>query len=327
MDLKKQIGEQIVDHLSDGANDANMAPSLKEWLDQNESNKKDFEQYKNIWIETGSYIEQEAFDTQRAWEKVNHTNTKKNNIRKRLIQIGYITSGVAASILCLFILSTTGIFDKQQEISVSMTADYGNRSEVTLPDGTKVQLNSGSNITYSYNPKKKVREVHFQGEGFFDVSKSKTPFVIKMANELQLKVWGTSFNLQAYEDDQAVSASLVEGCIELNHGKNKLIMNAGDMATFDKHTNEIKPVSGILSHSYSWLNDKLYMDHMSLATVCKYLERRYDVIITLQKDLGKKIHYDGVLQEQTITDILGVLSRLSNIDYTVKGKNISITSK
>ncbi|MCD8270548.1 MAG: DUF4974 domain-containing protein [Parabacteroides sp.] len=208
-----------------------------------------------------------------------------------------------------------------------MAADYGNRSEVTLPDGTSVKLNSGSHITYSYNPKKKVREVNFQGEGFFDVSKNKIPFVVNMANELQLKVWGTSFNLQAYTDDETISASLVEGCIELNHGKDKLIMNAGDMATFNKHTNEIKPVSGILSHSYSWLDDKLYMDHMSLASVCKYLERRYDVNIYLQKGLGEKNHYDGVLQEETITDILEVLSRLSNIDYNVKGKNISITSK
>ena len=104
-------------------------------------------------------------------------------------------------------------------------------------------------------------------------------------------------------------------------------MNAGDMAIFDKQTNKMRPTSGVLSHSYSWLEDKLYMDHMSLASVCKYLERRYDVTIHLQKDLGNSIHYDGVIQEETITDILGVLSRLSDISYNVKGKNISITSK
>ena len=52
-----------------------------------------------------------------------------------------------------------------------------------------------------------------------------------------------------------------------------------------------------------------------------------DVTIHLQKDLGNSIHYDGVIQEETITDILGVLSRLSDISYNVKGKNISITSK
>ena len=162
---------------------------------------------------------------------------------------------------------------------------------------------------------------------FFDVSKNKIPFVIKMSNGLRLKVHGTSFNLQAYTDEKTVEASLVEGCIELDHGNDKLLMNAGDMAIFDKQTNKMRPISGVLSHSYSWLEDKLYMDHMSLASVCKYLERRYDVTIHLQKDLGNSIHYDGVIQEETITDILGVLSRLSDISYNVKGKNISITSK
>ena len=67
--------------------------------------------------------------------------------------------------------------------------------------------------------------MNFQGEGFFDVSKNKIPFVIKMNNGLRLKVHGTSFNLQAYTDEKTVEASLVEGCIELDHGNEKLLMN------------------------------------------------------------------------------------------------------
>lgn len=58
-----------------------------------------------------------------------------------------------------------------------------------------------------------------------------------MNNGLRLKVHGTSFNLQAYTDEKTVEASLVEGCIELDHGNEKLLMNAGDMAVFDKQTN------------------------------------------------------------------------------------------
>ena len=210
---------------------------------------------------------------------------------------------------------------------VSMTADYGSRSEVVLPDGSTVKLNAGSNLVYSYNSKEKIREVDFRGEAFFDVSKSKTPFVVNLANGLKVKVWGTSFNLRAYTDDELVQASLVEGCIELNHDDDKLIMNAGEMAIFNKQTDQIERVSGILSHSYSWLENKLYMDNMSLSEVCKYLSRWYNVNITVNKKLGDSIHYNGVIQEETIIDILEALSRLSNISFQVKGKNISITSK
>ena len=112
------------------------------------------------------------------------------------MNIGYIISGVAATLLLVLGFSKMGVFDKQPEMLVRMTADYGSRSEVVLPDGSVVKLNSGSDITYSYNAKEKIREVNFQGEGFFDVSKNKIPFVIKMNNGLRLKVHGTSFNLQ-----------------------------------------------------------------------------------------------------------------------------------
>ena len=69
------------------------------------------------------------------------------------------------------------------------------------------------------------------------------------------------------------------------------------------------------------------MEDMSLSVVCKYLERWYDVEITLQPGLGEKIRYNGVIQEETVTDVMDALSRLSNISYHVKGKHISITSK
>ena len=106
-----------------------------------------------------------------------------------------------------------------------------------------------------------------------------------------------------------------------------LRMKPGEIAIFDKETNKIKQIEGVLSHSYGWLDNKLYMEDMSLSVVCKYLERWYDVEITLQPGLGEKIRYNGVIQEETVTDVMDALSRLSNISYHVKGKHISITSK
>ena len=69
------------------------------------------------------------------------------------------------------------------------------------------------------------------------------------------------------------------------------------------------------------------MEDMPLSVVCKYLERWYDVKIMLQPGLGENIRYNGVIQEETVTDVMNALSRLSKIHYHVTGKNISITSK
>lgn len=326
MEGKEHISDHIVDYLLGGEKEI-IDPVLQEWLIGNESNRQELERYRKIWEESGNYMDLEVFDTNRAWEKVDRSNHCKVTLQRRLKNTYYALSGVAAAVLLMIALSLTGLFDREQEVSVSLTADYGNRSEIVLPDGSTVKLNSGSEVTYAYNPEKKVREVRFQGEGYFDVSKNKKPFIVKMANGVEVKVLGTTFNLKAYSDDMTIQASLIEGRIELEHQNDKLILNAGEMAEFDKQTNKLRQVDGDLSHSYGWLKNKLYMDNMSLADVCKYLERWYDIDISVQDNLGEEIRYNGVIQEETITDVMEALSQLSNITYHVKGKHISITPK
>ena len=169
--------------------------------------------------------------------------------------------------------------------------------------------------------------MQFEGEAYFDVAKGKDPFVIQMHDDLRLTVHGTSFNLQAYPNESSVEATLVEGCIELEHADHKLRMAPGEMAAFDKQTKELKPLAGNAAHAYAWLEDKLYMDNLSLAAICKYMERRYNVQITLEEGLAERYHYNGVLNEATVSDVLYILARMSPVQYSVKGKNIRITSK
>ena len=328
MKNNKWMAEHIIDHLTNGENGEITDPMLEEWLGESTSNRREFAYYQRIWKESASCLRKEAVNVELAWEKIDASNRKDALRRMRLIRIGYVISGIAASLLIVLALSTIGVFDRKTDLLVRMSTGYGNRSEVVLPDGSVVKLNSGSELVYTYDADKKTREVHFQGEGFFDVAKDKDkPFVIRMADSLRLCVHGTSFNLRAYADEEMVKASLVKGRIELGNENERLAMNAGDMAVFDRRTKKIQTVDGNLSHSYSWLDDKLYMEHTSLSSVCKYLERRYNVNIELQEGLGESIHYNGVIQEDNVTDILNVLSRLSDIDYTMKGKDICITSK
>ncbi len=320
------IGNHIINHFFNKEKDLK-DPVLVEWLDESESNRKAFDRYGKIWRESGYYVETSAFDSGTAWEKINETNRKKERAGRRWRSIYYTLSGAAASILVILVLSLMGVFEKDSDVLVRMNADYGNRSDITLPDGSVVKLNSGSDITYSYNSRKNVREVSFQGEGFFDVMKSNIPFVVRIKNGPEVRVLGTTFNLQAYPEDQVIRTSLLEGSVELTYEEKKVAMKSGDMVAFDKETGALRLENGVLSHTYGWLHNKLYMNDMSLRDVCKYLERWYDVRISLPAEIGESIHYNGVIQEETLSDVLEALSRLSNISYHVKGKNISITSK
>ena len=328
MEHKKQIGEQLVTWLSGEGKEQTMEdPNLSAWLAEDESHPKAFKRYQQIWEGASSYIEPETFSTQAAWNKVDRQIRHRQRTLRILWNVGYTVSGMVASLLILFALSQWGIFDRQPDSSVRLVAAYGSRSEATLPDGTVVKLNSGSDLTYTYHKASHTREVQFEGEAYFDVAKGEDPFVIQMHDDLRLTVHGTSFNLQAYPNESSVEAALVEGCIELEHANQKLRMAPGEMAAFDKQTKALKPLEGNATHAYAWLEDKLYMDNLSLAKISKYMERRYNVQITLEEGLAERYHYNGVLNEATVSDVLYVLSRMSPIQYSVKGKQIRITSK
>ncbi|MDR2968874.1 MAG: DUF4974 domain-containing protein [Tannerellaceae bacterium] len=318
MEKYADIKEHILAHFINHEGEEPVDPVLISWL-EDDSHKKSFDFYHRIWKKSAKYNRSEVFDTELAWIRLNRINQKKQQRRNRL----QFVSGLVAVSLILFVLS---LIDRQPDIQLCMATEPGNRSEMTLPDGSVVHLNSDSKLTYRYNNREKIREVEFQGEGFFDVAESEQPFIVKMANNLEIKVLGTSFNLKAYTDDPEVQASLVKGSIEMSSREKKLFMKAGDMVRFDKTANRFETVKGVLNHSYGWLENKLYMEDMPLPEICKYLERNYNVSIFLQPGLEKK-SYNGVIGEENIIDVMKALSRLSDVSYTINGRKISITSK
>ncbi|MDR1676292.1 MAG: DUF4974 domain-containing protein [Tannerella sp.] len=329
MNTNTHIGLHIVDYLIDGGSGDGLPddPVLAEWLAADESNRTDLMKYKRIWDECRNLAEMESFDKKRAWEKVHEINRRKERLRRRLTRFGSMISGAAAAAAIFCVLSWTGLLEKDADVETGITVGYGSRSETVLPDGSAVKLNAGSSIRYSFNAKKRIRELYFRGEGFFEIAQSEHPFVVYMANGLQVKVLGTTFNLCAYEEDSTVQTSLLEGQVELSLASGTWQLEAGEMAVYDVKTNELKKENAILSHTYGWIDNKLYMDEMPLSEVCKRLERQYDVQITLRGRIGETIHYNGILQEESLTDVLNALVRLSKIKYRVSGKKIDITSK
>lgn len=329
MDEKFPIGEHIVDHLLQEEKSVQTDRELNNWADSSPENKAELNTYKKIWDSSADTSVINKFNTDEAWQKVDSEIESRNLRTRRIRNIGLVLSGMAASLLIFFSLNFfTDVFSGS-EATIAMSTTYGSRSEVVLPDGSVVKLNAGSNLQYHYDKASQTRKVDFSGEAFFEVSKSKKPFEILTQDGLKVKVLGTKFNLSTYPDDGTVQTSLFEGKVELSKaGSSSLVLKPGEMAVLDKKSNEISYAKGEISRTTSWMQNKLYMENMSLTDVCKYMERWYDVQITLQnEDLGEKIHYTGVLKEQTALDVLNALCQLSSISYELKGKEITITAK
>jgi len=328
MSEDSRIGQRIIDHLLENTS-ISEDPVLSGWLNESETNKATLRMYQRIWNETRNLSAIQEFNAGQAWAKVNEANRQKEKSRRSNRNLLYALSGMAASLLLMIVFN---LFVNQhahlrQDITFEVKTNYGNRSDIILPDGSNVKLNAGSYINYNYNDDEQIRQVKFSGEGFFEISKDEKPFLIHLPGDLQVKVLGTTFNLSAYEDDTTSMITLLEGSVELGHEAEKLLLKPGQIVLYDKHTHQMKFTHGRLAHTYGWLNNKLYMEDMPLSRVSKYLERWYNVEITLKGDIGEKIRYTGVLEEETIVDVLSALSKLSKIKYQIQGKKIMISPK
>jgi len=319
--------EKLIDHLyeTDGRSEPN-DEIAKEWIQTSDENRKTWQDYKKIWQSARLFQYFNGIDTSTDWQLVDRRIQQHQRKSRYLNHAVYLVSGMAASVLIMLMLN---VLRPDHDHSVTVRTNWGDRSEVVLPDGSSVKLNSGSTLSYHYDSNSRKRLVKFTGEAFFQVSKSKDPFVIKVMDGLELKVLGTAFNLQAYPGDQFCKTTLTEGKVELTTAaKQVLLLTPGQVAAFNKSNEQLTLDPGNPDHLLGWMENKLYMDNMPLGEVCTRMERWYDVRIAVDDpSIADSIHYTGVLSEETITDVLDALCGLSAIQYEMKGNNIVITKK
>ena len=302
---------------------------IEEWLRSSSENQKEYNSYQKIWKGITRLSLARKFKPEQAWQKVNRQLMDKEKQAYLVRRYRYVTTGMAASLLLVlaftFYTRSFSFSDERMEVSTAP----GSRSELKLPDGSMVKLNAGSSLYYAFNKVRKQREVHFRGEGFFEVAKSKHPFIIHSTDGMELKVLGTRFNLRSYPEDSETRTTLVEGKIELRNGSGqRILMAPGQVVSFNSKSKHMELIKVNPSHSYGWMEDKLYMDNMSLEEVCSRLERRYDVKISFKPSgFAEDMHYTGVLQEETVITVLDALCELSAIRYSIKGKEILIAKK
>ncbi len=174
---------------------------------------------------------------------------------------------------------------------------YGKRSEITLADGTRVWLNSGSQFSYPAEFTKGLREVYLSGEAFFDVAKDQSsPFQV-ITNEIKVTVKGTRFNVISYANDPTVQTVLLSGKIEA--GKKKLFSGAvtlepGERIIYDKQNEDISKDKVDVNLYSSWIDGYLIFEEEPLVEIFKKLERYYNIRILTEK-LSGRITFSGKL--------------------------------
>ena len=228
----------------------------------------------------------------------------------------------------------------------------GSKTNLILPDGTKVWLNAGSSLTYDSSYGKNLREVSLSGEGFFEVVKNKEkPFIIH-ASKINVKVLGTEFNVRSYPTDKTTVASLIRGSIEVtfkDKPNKKIILKPNEKIIVDNnlilddilensHQRREKnyEVPGVdikkLTHEFktgtiietSWVENKLIFQDESFEEIANMLERWYGVTIIFKNNQLKENHLTGSFRTETIEQALDALKFTASFKYEID-KNNTIT--
>lgn len=241
--------------------------------------------------------------------------------KKRKIRLFAHLSKVAAVLAVPLLLSTlyfyeqarnsAGISSSQEGVVHTYQAQAGAQTRVSLPDGSLVWLNSGSRISCPAAFSQGVRRVELKGEAYFEVVKSDAPMIVSTGH-IQVRVYGTKFNLKAYADERIVTTTLVEGKVSvmIEGSRDEHSLDPGYTA-FYSITDEQLKVSKVddIDTFTGWKDGKLLFSNESFASILQKMERWYNVDIRLEDpSLGKYVLYATFIDEN-IEQVLDIFSK------------------
>ena len=256
-------------------------------------------------------------NTDTAWNKL------RNKKRSRILSVRIRRSLQYAAILLLFLLAGYYINEYRTKPNLRDTYTVFNvpnaeMSDVTLPDGTKIKLNSSTELKYSMGFYKK-REVYLSGEAYFEVkSDPKNPFLVHI-HDYTVKVTGTKFNIKSYPGINP-ETTLEEGKISVLSpvGKKMVELKPGENLILDKEKNQLLVKQVNTSQITNWTAGKIFIKNQTIEEIVKIIERWYDVKIVFDDESIKQLRITGtILKNKPVEQLLNVLVRSDLIDYSM----------
>ena len=236
-----------------------------------------------------------------------------------------------------------------QKINSEISTRYGSKTNLVLPDGTKVWLNAGSKLNYDRNYGNSLREVGLTGEAYFDVVKNaEKPFIIH-TGKIEIKVLGTAFNVKSYPGEKTIETSLIRGSIEITFKdrpsekvilkpNEKLVVANEDVPMIVTKKQSIKqvnePIVAISHLNYArrdstiietaWVQNKLFFQDESFKDLAAQMQRWYGVSIRFDNSERDTLHFTGSFENETIQQALDALKLTARFNYSVGRNEVDI---
>jgi len=290
-------------------------------------------------------------------EGIQHNfNRRPARLRRTLIRV----VGIAAALTGAFLMGSyyasriKGMVGApvKEVLFNEVKAPFGSNSEVYLPDGSYVRLNAGSSIRYSAAFNSDNRELLLNGEAYFKVAKNADLPLVVDAGKIKVKATGTEFNIKAYDDEETIETTLVEGSVEITRAEEKkseavtVYLNPNQKAIFIKDSgtftlndiekeNQDEPEPERTQYDDILISPKVDVDQVSawtkgrlvirgekLEDLCQKLQRKYDVSFVYMDDEIKSFRFTGILLDETLEQVLNAIKLSAPIYFNLTGKTV-----
>ncbi|MDR1555412.1 MAG: DUF4974 domain-containing protein [Tannerellaceae bacterium] len=329
--MKKTDHIDLLDRFLSGEPLQKEKSRLKEWFRSTASLPEIENYYLQQWErakEAGMPYEQQ----QAIWQKIVAELNQNKAAAKRRFSFRKWIPYAAAIILCL----STGISSYvyvQKETATGkkeyvILAEKGQRSVIYLPDGTKVWLNSYTEIRYANNYGKNKRLVSLTGEAYFEVAEDKNcPFIVN-ADEMQVEALGTTFNIRAYKEEKEIVATLFSGKVQASVGNESVILYPDQHVTFNKAGRQLTThIPQNSTYARMWRNNELAFEGHTLGDIAVSLNRMYNVQIVFESENIKQYRFSGVIKNNSLENVIEIISLIAPVSYKVKGDTIVLSEK
>lgn len=207
----------------------------------------------------------------------------------------------------------------------------GTKSIIELTDGSKIWLNADSKIKYPEVFAGNTREVHLNGEAFFEVAKNPSkPFIIHLANGT-VRVLGTSFNVRAYDNEKVVETSVATGKVAFipkyqsrKQKQDTLFITPNNKVRYLFEKDLANVLTTVAAEDKAWTEGRLIFKALTLEEIAVELERNFGKKVTFVDEEPKSFRLTGSFQNNSLDEIMYYLARSTEFNYKITNSELLI---
>ena len=329
--IKNQISREEFERLLEGVDDESILARYEVYLQAQFEKEID----KHLAEKDEVFVRKEGH--LKVTKPLTQTGTKYSHKPRNS---GFRVTAIAASLAVLliaglFVVFQTDLLSGNGKIAeaegdanlITKSTPTGRMFRMNLDDGSFIHMNAVSSITYPRQFGENKREVEISGEAYFDVERDETrPFNIKV-KDYQVQVLGTSFNIQAYEDEEDFSVTVESGKVKVvfdDSGKNSATLKKNQKLIYNPKTRVFKILDVESAQELNWRKGILHFDSTPMNKVEKILERWYgiDLVINSNKIYDKTL--TGLHHNENLESVLEAVAYATGTKYVVRGDSVVV---